>query len=53
MMNLFSNRKPFAQKFNKECGVCDLKVSDGLSMTLPIDLCHCDIRESMLLLHVL
>jgi hypothetical protein len=52
-MNLFSYRKPFAEKFNQECGACDLKVSDGLSVTLPIDLCHCDIRESMLVLDVL
>jgi hypothetical protein len=52
-MILFSNRKPFAQKFNKEYGACDLKVSDGLSVTLSIDACHCDIRETMLLLDVL
>jgi hypothetical protein len=52
-MNLFSNRKPFAQKFNKEYCACGLKVSDGLSVTLPIDVCHCDIRESMLGLDVL
>jgi hypothetical protein len=37
MMNLFSNRKPFAQKFNKEYGACGLKVSDGLSVIFPID----------------
>jgi hypothetical protein len=52
-MSLFSNRKPFAQKFNKACSACGLKVSDGLSVTLPIDVCHCDIRESMLVLDVL
>jgi hypothetical protein len=45
--------KPFAQKFNQEYGACGLKMSGGLSVTLPIDLCHCDIRESMLLLDVL
>jgi hypothetical protein len=52
-MNLFSNRKPFAQKFKNACSACGLKVSDGLSVTLPIDVCHCDIRESMLVLDVL
>jgi hypothetical protein len=52
-MCLFSNRKPFAQKFTKEYGACVLKVSDGLSVTLAIDVCHCDIRESMLVLDVL
>jgi hypothetical protein len=52
-MYLFSNGKPFAKKSNKECGACDLKVLDGLSVTIPIDVCHCDIRESMLVLDVL
>jgi hypothetical protein len=52
-MALFSNRKPFGQKFKKEYGACGLKVSDCLSVTLPIDVCHCDIRESLLVLDVL
>jgi hypothetical protein len=52
-MDVFSNRKPFAQKFNKEYGSCGLKVSDGLSVTLLVGVCHCDIRESMLLVDVL
>jgi hypothetical protein len=52
-MDLFSSRTPFAQKFNKEYGACGLKVSDGLSVTLPIDVCQCDHRESMLVLDVL
>jgi hypothetical protein len=53
-MDWFSNRKPFAQKkFNRECVACGLKVSDGLSVSLPIDVCHCDIMESILLLDVL
>jgi hypothetical protein len=32
-MDLFSNKKPLAQKFNKEYGACGLKGSDGLSVT--------------------
>jgi hypothetical protein len=52
-MDLFSTGKPFTQKFNKEYVACGLEVSDGLSVTLPIDVCHGDIRELMLLLVVL
>jgi hypothetical protein len=51
--DFFINSKPFAQKFNKEYGACGLKVSDGLIVTLPIDVCHGDIRESMIVLDVL
>jgi hypothetical protein len=34
---LSSNRKPYAQNFNKEYGACGLKVSDGLRVIFPID----------------
>jgi hypothetical protein len=37
----------------QEHGACGLKVSAGLSVTLPIDVCHCDIRELMLLRGIL
>jgi hypothetical protein len=49
-MNLFSNWKPLTQKLNKGYYACGLEVLDGLSVTLPINVCHCDIRESMRLL---
>jgi hypothetical protein len=46
-------QEAICSEFNKEYDACDLKVSDGLSVTLPIDVCHCDIRESVLVLDVL